>query len=167
MLGLLSGILPTGIQLPTVAEEAVAEEAVAEEAKDADPSYRNESIRGQVVWLADALKEHFGISTVPEVTESGLALVTDQGRIYPLVENVRGRAFRKDDRLRGTPTEILARVYRKQPLIQVLSVYHLKDGKRYEVDYWCDVCAIVMYEKGPCSCCQDANRLRKRLVEKE
>ena len=39
-----------------------------------------------------------------------------------------------------------------------------KDGK-FELDYWCDICAIGMYESGPCDCCQEPNRLRERRVE--
>jgi len=69
--------------------------------------------------------------------------------------------------LRGKDMQILARRYQQQPLIQILRVCEFDEGKRYEVDYWCDVCAIVMYETGPCACCQDDNRLRKRLVEKD
>lgn len=130
-------------------------------------SFRNESIRGKVVWLADALENEFGVSTVPEVAENSLAILTKEGQLFPIVENLRGRAFRKDKRLRGTEMEILARRYAKQPLIQVLRIYQIEEGKRYEIDYWCDICAIIMYEKGPCSCCQDDNRLRKQLIEED
>ena len=122
-------------------------------------------IRGKVVWLAEALKSEFGISTVPEVEKHGLAILTKQGKLHPIVENLRGRAFRKDERLREMEVAILGRRYERQPLIQVLRLYQIENGRYYEVDYWCDVCAIVMFEKGPCSCCQDDNRLRKRLVE--
>ena len=149
------------MRLPGADEPQVATQADSE----SRPDYRTERIRGQVVWLSDALQNEFGISTVSEVAENSLAILTKEGRLFPIVENLRGRAFRKDDRLRGKDTEILARRYEKQPLIQVLKIYQFEDGKRYEIDYWCDVCAIVMYETGPCSCCQDDNRLRKQLVE--
>lgn len=128
------------------------------------PTFRSEAVRGRVVWLATALKERFGISTVPEMAEQSLAIVTSDGQLLPLVENLRGRAFRKDERLRNTDMEIWVRRYDQQPLVQVLRVFELQEGQRYEVDYWCDVCAIPMYETGPCSCCQDHNRIRKRLV---
>jgi hypothetical protein len=110
------------------------------------------------------LKDHFDITTVPEVAKQSLAVLTDEGEIVPLVENVRARAFRKDERLRDKPLELWVRRYEKQPFAQVLKIVELQDGQRYEVDYWCDVCAIPMYETGPCSCCQDHNRLRKRLL---
>ena len=135
------------------------------EDSDSKPEFRTELIRGQVVWLAAALKSKFGISTVPEVAENSLALLTRDGQLLPIVENLRGRAFRRDERLREKDIQILARRYDHQPLIQILRVYQIDDGQRYEVDYWCDVCAIVMFETGPCACCQDHNRLRKRLAE--
>ena len=129
-----------------------------------EPTYHNEAVRGQVVWLAAALKEQFGISTVPEAAEQSLAILTTDGEVLPLVENLRGRAFRKDERLREMQVEIWVRRYDKQPLVQILRIFELKDGQRFEVDYWCDVCAIPMYETGPCACCQDHNRIRKRPV---
>ena len=146
-----------GTQQPGVSQTAEADD-------ETEPSYRNEVVQGQVVWLAQALEERFGISTVPETAEQSLAIVTTDGEILPLVENLRGRAFRKDERLRDMQIEVWVRRYDKQPFVQILRVFERKDGQRFEVDYWCDVCAIPMYETGPCACCQDHNRIRKRLV---
>lgn len=127
--------------------------------------FRTESIRGRVVWLAEALKTQFGISTVPEAAERALAIQTVDGALLPIVEDIRGHSFRTDVRLREMSVELFVRRYQQHPMLQILRIYELKDGKRYEVDYWCDICAIVMFETGPCACCQDDNRLRKRLVE--
>jgi hypothetical protein len=149
---------------PTSAEVQTTEPQVDSDAK---PKFETELIRGKVVWLAAALKSEFGISTVPEVAESSLALLTKDGELLPIVENLRGRAFRKDERLRDREVEILSRRYHDQPLIQVLRLYQFEAGERVEVDYWCDVCAIVMFESGPCSCCQDDNRMRKRPAPKQ
>ena len=150
-----------------VSQASEAKPAVPKKSESGSKTQRDfhtELIRGQVVWLAEALKNKFGISTVPEVKEHALAILSSDGQLFPIVENLRGRAFRKDERLRKKQIEILARRYRHQPLIQVLRVYEIDNGKRYELDYWCDVCAIVMFETGPCACCQDDNRLRKRLA---
>lgn len=146
------------------AEGAVQSEQSVE--SKSEPAFKNELIRGKVVWLADALKSEFGISTVPEVAENSLAILTKDGKLVPMVENLRGRAFRSDKRLREMEVELLARRYEQQPLIQVLRLYQVDGDQRYEIDYWCDICAIVMFETGPCSCCQDHNRLRKRIVER-
>ena len=127
--------------------------------------HRTESIRGRVVWLAKALERRYGIQTVPEARERVLALETKKGRLYPLIEDLRGRSFRTDKRLREINVELLVRRHVGSPTVQVIRVHEVRDGDVYIVDYWCDVCAIVMFEQGPCACCQDDNRIRKRLGE--
>ncbi len=138
---------------------------VTKETKKPEADYRNELLRGRVVWLAEALNSQFGITTVPEVAEHGLAIQTNDERLVPIVENLRGRAFRKDPRLREMDLEILVRRYERQPFVQVVKIFEVEGERRHEIDYWCDVCAIIMFEYGPCSCCQDQNRLRKQLVK--
>ncbi len=128
------------------------------------PAYRTEKIRGRFVWFANAMKEDFGITTASEAAEKVLAIKTPEGELFPIVENVRGRAFRNDARLREMELELTVRKFEKQPFVQIVGTFEVDGGQRLEVDYWCDVCAIVMYECGPCSCCQDDNRLRKRRV---
>lgn len=127
--------------------------------------YETVSIRGRVVWLADALKERYGIKVVREAREQVLALQTPDGQLQPIIEDTRGRAFRIDKRLRGIDMELLVRRYAGLPMIQVIRVYAIKKDGKYELDYWCDICAIVMYQMGPCDCCQQPNRLRQRRVE--
>lgn len=128
-------------------------------------NFRSEFVRGKFVWLAEALQNRFGISSVADAAQRSLAIQTVDGAVLPIVEDVRGHAFRTDVRLREMNIELLVRRYEKHPLLQILKVYEVKEGKRFEVDYWCDICAIAMFEKGPCACCQDENRLRKRPVE--
>ena len=124
------------------------------------------TLRGRVVWMADELAERYGIATVAEARERVLALKTADGRLYPMMEDVRGRSFRRDKRLREMDLELLVRRYAGSPMVQVIRVYEVRrDDEIFLIDYWCDVCAIVMFEQGPCACCQDDNRLRKRLVE--
>ena len=129
------------------------------------PPFHTESVRGKVVWLGAGLKDLFQITTVPESQQSTLAIQTEQGHLLPLAEDLRGRSFRTDERLRGKQMELFVRRYGKHPFLQVLRIYELQDEKKYQVDYWCDVCAIVMFEKGPCACCQDDNRLRLQIVD--
>lgn len=129
------------------------------------PKYQTESVRGTVVWMNEALDRLYGISTTADAKQRLLALETEQAELFPILEDLRGRSFRTDARLRGKPMELLVRRYEKHPLLQVIRVYELDEKQKFEIDYWCDVCAIVMFEKGFCACCQDNNRLRKRIVK--
>lgn len=119
-------------------------------------------LRGRVVWLHEALKRRYGISTVPEAGKRILALETPQGQLFPIVEDIRGRAFRKDSRLRQLDTELLVRQHKGSPMVQIIRVYAYQKGQRQEVDYWCEICAIAMYELKPCDCCQGQIELRQR-----
>ncbi len=129
------------------------------------PKQENIVEQGRVVWLGEALARRYGINSVPEAEKRILALETDDGRLLPLVEDVRGRAFRRDARLRAMKVELLARRFEHTPLLQIIRVVELQNGKRYEIDYWCDICAIAMYELKPCDCCQGPIELRRREVK--
>jgi len=41
----------------------------------------------------------------------------------------------------------------------------LKEGKRCQITYWCDVCSIRQYEPGPCWCCQRETALSLRAED--
>ena len=122
------------------------------------------SLRGQVVWMHEALARRHGVKTVPEAAQRILALETSDGQLHPLVEDVRGRGFRRDERLRSTPVELLVRRHRGSPMLQVIRLFAIAKDGRYELDYWCDICAIAMFESKPCDCCQDPNVLRRRKI---
>jgi len=130
-------------------------------------SYEQITLSGRVTWMAAAMQKRFGVQTSPEARERILALVTEDGQMHPIVEDVRGRAFRKDERLRQMPVQLLVRRYHGSPMIQVVRTYTVTDEGTFKVDYWCDICAIAMYELRDCACCQGPIRLRKQPVEEE
>ena len=136
----------------------------SESTQQEDGRYRTERIRGKVVWLAEAIKRLHGVNADPDVAETMVALETEDGQLIPLLKDARGRGFLMDKRLRDRPMELLVRRYEGLPVVQVITVYTLHDGKKFELDYWCDICAIPMYELKECECCQGPSRLREREV---
>ena len=129
-----------------------------------DSPFELQTHRGRVVYLAAALKRLHNINSVDEAQERTLAVETADGTLIPLVEDVRGRAFRADKRLREMEVEILLRKFKGSPAGQVIRVYELtKDGK-FEIDYWCEICSIAMYELKICECCQGEIELRRTKV---
>lgn len=133
----------------------------------AEPSaakFTTESLRGRVVFAAEAMARLHGAKSVSEATERGLALETPDGRLVPLLEDVRGRAFRADERLRHMNVELLVRRYPNTPVVQVVNLYEISADGKFEIDYWCDICAIAMFELKTCECCQGDIELRKRRV---
>jgi len=120
-------------------------------------------LRGKVVFLDETLLRRFNIRSVTDKNHRELALETTDGHLYPLVMDLRGRAFGKDKRLREMDLVLLARQYRQLSMLQVIRVYSEQRGTLREVDYWCEICAIAMYELKPCDCCQGTIDLRERL----
>jgi hypothetical protein len=107
------------------------------------------------------------VSTEPEAAETAVALETPDGQLMPIVADTRGRAFMVDPRLREVDLELLVRRYAGVPMIQVIRVFQNRPDGKYEIDYWCDVCAIPMTILKACECCQGPTRLRLERVEAE
>jgi hypothetical protein len=128
----------------------------------AEPKVETLTLRGRVGWMRDVLQRRFGVQTVPESRERILCLETAAGEVYPLAEDIRGRAFRVDPRLRDMPVEMEVRRHVGSPMIQVIRLYELRDNERWELDYWCEICAIAMFELKACDCCQGPIDLRRR-----
>ncbi len=129
------------------------------------PAFELQTLRGRVVYLHEALEKRFDITSVPEAKERTLALQTADGTLVPLVEDIRGRAFRVDERLRKMNVQMLVRRYQGSPAVQVIRLFEVTDDGLLELDYWCDICAIVMYEFKACECCQGQTELRRQKVE--
>jgi hypothetical protein len=127
--------------------------------------FQLETLQGRVVFLNETLAAKFGITTVPEASDRTLALEAEDGSLVPLIEDVRGRAFRVDERLRKLKVELLVRRYAGVPGVRVIRVFEVAADGKYEVDYWCDICAIAMVELKPCECCQGETEFRRRKVE--
>lgn len=128
------------------------------------PKFQLETLRGKVVFLGEALQRQAGVATVVEAKDRILAIQTQAGELIPLLEDPRGRAFRSDVRLRQMQVELLVRHYEATPVRQIIRVFEIASDGRYEIDYWCDVCSIVMYELKDCECCQGPIELRKTRI---
>jgi hypothetical protein len=134
------------------------------DAKAAEPRYETLSLRGKVVWLGEALKRRFGIELDPDDLHTSCALETAD-ELLPLAKDARGRGFWLDERLRDCDVELLVRRYAGSPVLKVIRVYAIKPDGKYELDYWCSVCSIPMYELKACECCQGPTELRLRPAE--
>lgn len=142
---------------------AGAEETV----DDSPPPYVTKTISGRVVWLAEAMSRLHGIKAVPEARDRLLALETPGGQLHPIVEDVRGRAFRRDERLRKMKVELLVRQHRGLPLVQVVRVFEQTKEGKFEIDYWCEICSIALFELKECDCCQGPIELRRQPVDRQ
>jgi len=116
---------------------------------------------GKVLLAQEALKRR-GIKVAEEM-KSQAVIETDAGRLIAIAADWRGRALYQDKRLRNRKVELVGYQRPGIPYLQVLIIYLIDEkGRRREMDYWCDICAIPMYEIKACECCQGDILLRLR-----
>ena len=129
----------------------------------AQTPFKTQYYKGKVVPLATLLKKH-GARLDQDVAPAWLALVTEEGKIYPLIKDDGGRMFFKDTRLLNRPMRLTGRLIPGSELLQVINVHSYKGGKLHDVYYWCDICSIRGYWLHKCDCCGGPMDLREELV---
>lgn len=163
----VSYLIADGEQSPTaaLASEAKAPAEEPEATSKADEAPIKSLVSGKVILLTEALKQRKIVSYADEI-KGQVVLVTREGDLLPIVPDWRGRALYQDERLRDRPVDLVVNRRRGVPWLQVLSIYTFDEaGVRNMTDYWCDICAIPMYEIKECECCQGPIRLRYRPQE--
>ncbi len=73
------------------------------------------------------------------------------------------KAQMADSRLNGREMELDGH-FTGPAQFDATRIYTLKNGKRYEVTYWCDVCSIRTHMPGRCMCCQGPTELQEQPV---
>jgi hypothetical protein len=126
---------------------------------------KNQDFKGKIVPLAKLL-DKFGSKLDPDASPHWLALVTDDGKVYPLIKDDGSRLFFNDAKLLDRPMVLTGRLFKDTHLLQVLSVHSIIKGKLHEVFYWCDICSIRRGQKQICECCGGPMELREVPVEK-
>jgi hypothetical protein len=129
------------------------------------PAPKAEQFTGKVVPLADLVAKT-GSRLDADAAPYWLALVTDDGKVYPLVKDGGARLFFKDKALLNRPMRLTGRLLPGSQLLQVMAVHSLHKGQLHEVYYWCDVCSIRRGEKDVCECCGGPMELREEPVKK-
>jgi hypothetical protein len=130
------------------------------------PGPQTIQLTGKVVPLA-ALLEKFGSRLDREAAPYWLAMVTNAGKVYPLIQDDGSRMFFKDDRLLQRPMRLTGRLFGDTHFLQVLNVNSIVKGELCEVYYWCEVCSIRRNEKlKRCDCCGGPLELREVPLKK-
>ena len=87
-------------------------------------------------------------------------VVADDHKTYLVSGDEFLEAQMKDSHLNGRAVEL--RGHENGPgKFAATHMYTVKDGKRYDVTYWCDVCSIRTHMPGRCMCCQGPTELQE------
>jgi len=126
---------------------------------------KDEAFTGKVVPLAEVVAKA-GSRLDADAAPFWLALVTDDGKVYPLVKDGGARLFFKDKALLNRPMRLTGRLLPGSQVLQVKAVHSLHNGRPHEVYYWCDVCSIRRGEKDVCDSCGGPMELREEPVKR-
>jgi hypothetical protein len=110
------------------------------------------NFEGKVVPLADVVAKS-GTKLDADAAPFWLALVADDGKVYPLVKDGGSRLFFKDKALLNRPMRLLGKLVPNSTLLCVMGVQSLVKGVPHDLYYWCDICSIRRSEKMGCECC--------------
>jgi hypothetical protein len=65
-----------------------------------------------------------------------------------------------DARVRARELQVTARINAKKQL-DLIKVQSIREGKLYDIYYFCEICNIRAYAPGPCPCCRDELEFRE------
>jgi hypothetical protein len=124
------------------------------------PAFKPQYFNGKVVPLATVLEKQ-GAKLDADAAAHWMALVAEDGKIYPLIKDDGSRMFFKDKTLLNRSVRLTGRLIPETQLLQVVNVHSYVKGQLCEVYYWCDICSIRGYELTNCGCCGDIMVLKE------
>ena len=93
-------------------------------------------------------------------------LMTAENRRYGFVPGDALVTMFTESRVRKMELQVKG-VLHDQGRIELTRVQARRDGKLYDIFYYCEVCEITAYGPGPCFCCYGPFEFRERLATDE
>ena len=116
-------------------------------------------LRGRAVCLnaaGRAVESLFGCNE----TGSRFGFASKNGKLYTFLTTDTMTPVFTDTRVRQRELQITARLYAGDQL-ETIKVQSVKEGKLYDIFYYCDVCSITSYTPGLCPCCRNELEFRE------
>jgi hypothetical protein len=82
------------------------------------------------------------------------------GKLYTFLAEDAATGMFTDSRVRERELQITA-LARSRDQMEIIKVHSLKQGKLYDIYYFCEVCNITAYVPGPCTCCREEMELKE------
>jgi hypothetical protein len=122
-------------------------------------------LEGRVVCLSEEMKRGYGVN-VPDKHTHDYGFKSSSGEYFSLVRTLSSEAMLTDTHLHSKLLIVKGRVFPNSHLLEVTGNLHEKrDGKLYEIFYYCDICAIKSSVPGPCMCCREPVYLKEEPVK--
>lgn len=130
---------------------------------NAEPA-REIDVRGRVVCLAEAMHQAYGFA-LPGGHEHLWGFKSVEGKYYTLLRSKLSEGLFVDERLRQKELIIKGRAFPGTLIIAPVYLRSVKEGRIFDVYYYCDICAIKTLDPGECMCCQGPVELVEQLTE--
>jgi hypothetical protein len=117
-------------------------------------------ILGRAVCLDAAGHEVTSLFGCPG-TSSRFGFASKDGKLYKFLPADTMLPLFTDTRVRQRELQIAARLHSGDQL-EIIKVQSIKEGKLYDIFYYCDVCSITAYVPGLCPCCRNELEFRER-----
>ena len=114
------------------------------------PAAEQVVVRGQLLAAENAEADH--------------RLKSDDGEVWNLVVETDAFHALHDPKLADRTWEFVGNPLEGDKF-EVRKLFTIKDGKRFNVTYYCEICHIVSYRPGRCMCCQEDVELREIPAE--
>lgn len=92
--------------------------------------------------------------------DAPLTFVTNDGKRYQVAGDTMSNAQLRDPQLLEREWEFEGAL-RPDGRFEIIKLFTIKDGQRFRVTYYCEICNIVTHEPGDCMCCQGPTELRE------
>jgi hypothetical protein len=117
-------------------------------------------VRGHAVCLNSAGRE---VESPFGCTETGsrFGFASQDGKLYKFLPTDTMTTVFTDTRVRQRQLQLTARLHEGNQL-EIIKVQSIKEGKIYEIYYFCDVCNITSYTPGLCPCCRNEMEFREK-----
>ena len=104
---------------------------------------------------------------VPIPGTTNLQFRVESGPAYKLLPSRDARAIFEDARLHSKTLLVKGRVHAKDSAFEVIGNLHeVRDGRLYEIYYYCNICSVETSFPGPCVCCREDVVLQERPAKK-
>lgn len=118
-------------------------------------------IRGRAVCLDSAGREADSLFGCND-TGKAFGFASKDGKLYKFLPTDSMTPVFSDVRVRQRELQLSARM-RSGDKLEIIKVQSVKEGKLYDIFYYCDICSITSYTPGPCPCCGKDLEFREKL----
>ena len=128
------------------------------------PPLKQVELRGRVVCLAEEMERLHDVE-LPSHHEHVYGLKMSDGRYYTLLRTRNSEAIFTDAEVRAKDLLLKGKIFPHTDLFEAVTLRCVRDGKVYDLVYYCDICHIFTIAPGICECCKGPTTLIERPIE--